>query len=115
MARTQSPNLSHDAAQDVGERLAADAPGRPGSKRLLSVLSQSGYEPVTEPDGTIRLRNCPFHALVEEHRSLVCGANLSMAEGIADASGAGADLTPVLDPQPGYCCVAFKPETAAIA
>lgn len=105
----------HDAAQDVGERLAADAPGRPGPKRLLSVLSQSGYEPVTEPNGTIRLRNCPFHALVEEHRSLVCGANLSMAEGIADASGAGADLTPVLDPQPGYCCVAFKPESAAIA
>ncbi len=105
----------HDAAQDVGERLAADVPGRPGPKRLLSVLNQSGYEPVTEPDGTIRLRNCPFHALVEEHRPLVCGANLAMAEGIADASGAGADLTPVLDPQPGYCCVAFKPASAAIA
>ena len=79
----------HDTATDVGERLAADAPGRPGPKRLLTVLNQSGYEPVSQPDGTIRLRNCPFHALVEEHRSLVCGANLSMAQGIADASGAG--------------------------
>jgi len=105
----------HEVAQDVGERLAGGVPGQPGAEHLLAVLDQSGYEPVTDPDGTIRLRNCPFHALVEEHRSLVCGANLAMAEGIADVSGAGADLTPVLDPQPGYCCVAFKPDSAAVA
>jgi predicted ArsR family transcriptional regulator len=99
----------HEVASGTGERLASNAPGRPGRGRLLAVLKQAGYEPVTEPDGSVRLRNCPFHSLVEQHRSLVCGANLSMAQGIADASGAGADLTPVLDPQPGYCCVAFKP------
>jgi predicted ArsR family transcriptional regulator len=74
---------------------------------MMHVLEASGYEPVTEDDGTVRLRNCPFHALVEEHRPLVCGANLAMVQGIAD--GTGADTHPVLDPQPGFCCVAFKP------
>lgn len=96
-----------EVAEAAGERLAAKAPGS-GRGRLLTVLHDSGYEPVTDPDGTIRLRNCPFHALVAEHRPLVCGANLAMAQGITHASGAEPDLTPVLDPQPGYCCVAFK-------
>jgi predicted ArsR family transcriptional regulator len=76
----------------------------------MHVLETSGYEPLAEGDGTIRLRNCPFHALVEEHRSLVCGANLAMAEGITDRTGAAAH--PVLDPQPGFCCVAFAPNEA---
>ena len=95
----------HDVAHDIGEELAEQAV--PGGGGLLSVLQASGYEPVTEDDGTIRLRNCPFHALVEDHRALTCGANLAMAEGITERSGAKA--LPVLDPQPGYCCVAFKP------
>jgi predicted ArsR family transcriptional regulator len=99
----------HDVAWAVGQRLAADTAGRAGPRRLLKVLDQSGYEPVIEPDGKIRLRNCPFDALVEEHRSLVCAANLAMAEGIADAAGARAHFTAVLEPQPGYCCVAFMP------
>lgn len=99
----------NDVAQTVGEGLAADVPGASGAERLLTVLNQGGYEPVADADGTIRLRNCPFHALVEEHRPLVCSANLALGRGIAHASGADADLTPVLDPQPGYCCVAFRP------
>jgi len=101
-------DLLHDVASRLGERLASEAPGKPGRRRLVTVLVEAGYEPVAEPDGTIRLRNCPFHVLVEKHRSLVCAANLAMAQGIGDASGAGADLTPFLNPQPGYCCVAFK-------
>ncbi|MEP7158619.1 MAG: transcriptional regulator [Chloroflexota bacterium] len=96
-----------DVANAAGQRLAAETPGA-GRGPLLTVLNQNGYEPVTDPDGTIRLRNCPFDALAQEHRSLVCGANLSMAQGISEGVGVGADLTPVLDPQPGYCCVAFK-------
>jgi predicted ArsR family transcriptional regulator len=102
-------NSLNDVAKTVGEGLAAEASGRPGSERLLNVLNQGGYEPVADPDGTIRLRNCPFDALVTDHRPLVCSANLALAQGITHASGAEADLMPILDPQPGYCCVAFKP------
>ena len=54
----------------------------------------------------IRLRNCPFHQLAEHHRDVVCGMNLGLIEGIM--AGLGAEgLRPVLDPQPGRCCVAI--------
>jgi predicted ArsR family transcriptional regulator len=109
-----------DAARRAG---AAAVPGadaqvpapaaEPGRIRLLSALRTSGYEPFTDEDGTIRLRNCPFHALVEQHRGLVCGANLAMAEGMTEAAGARAAVEPVLDPRPGLCCVAFRPPESA--
>ncbi len=96
------PDSLRNAALKAGEELAADTPD------LLTALREAGYEPVTDADGTVRLRNCPFHALVAEHQPLVCTANLAMAQGITHASSAKTDLTPVLDPQSGYCCVAFK-------
>jgi predicted ArsR family transcriptional regulator len=79
-----------------------------GRTRLTRALERGGYEPITEAHGTIRLRNCPFDALAEAHRSLVCGTNLALANGIVEGAGAG-ELEPVLDPQPGYCCVSFVP------
>ena len=76
-------------------------------RRLFSALEGAGYEPMVDGAGTIRLRNCPFDALVEAHRPLVCGTNLAMAEGIV--AGVGVPMVAVLDPQPGLCCVAFQP------
>jgi predicted ArsR family transcriptional regulator len=100
----------HDVAESVGEKLGTDAEGATPRQRLLGALEHSGYEPASDDDsGTIRLRNCPFHALVDEHRDLVCGANLAMAQGISHAAEAESEVTPALDPQPGYCCVVFKP------
>ena len=97
----------HDVAHDIGESLAEQAANGGNGRDLMSVLAASGYEPVADEDGTIRLRNCPFHALVEDHRALTCGANLAMAEGITEKTGSSA--LPVLDPQAGFCCVAFRP------
>ncbi len=107
------------AARDFGAQIAgrrrppgsSGARGRGGRGRLLTVLQDQGYEPVADPDGTIRLRNCPFHALVDEHRPLVCGSNLALAQGIVSKVPAGVE--PVLDPQPGFCCVAFRPQAEA--
>ena len=95
------------AAHTAGEQIAEDAPEGSAST-LIEVLGQAGYEP-TEDDGTIRLRNCPFDALVDEHRPLVCGTNLALAQGILD--GLPEDekhYEPHLDSQPGYCCVVFE-------
>jgi predicted ArsR family transcriptional regulator len=76
---------------------------------MESALAQQGYEPSRDGDGVLRLRNCPFHQLAERHRDVVCGMNLALVEGLA--AGLGADgLRPVLDPQPGYCCVAIGGE-----
>jgi predicted ArsR family transcriptional regulator len=97
-----------EAAYELGERLgAAEASGQPAA-RLLAALVAGGYEPVIDDAGVVRLRNCPFDALADAHRPLVCGTNLALARGLVDGSGASA-VTPALDFQPGRCCVAFLP------
>jgi predicted ArsR family transcriptional regulator len=98
-------NAAHERGEDLGRGAAHGAGGR---KRLLRVLEQGGYEPQPDDSGTVRLRNCPFDALVEHHRPLVCGTNLAFAEGLARGAGISG-YRPVLDPQPGFCCVAFVP------
>jgi predicted ArsR family transcriptional regulator len=70
------------------------------------VLRDYGFEPVREGP-TIRLRNCPFDALARDYRSLVCGMNLALMEGLL-AGLALAGLKAELDPQPGLCCVALR-------
>jgi predicted ArsR family transcriptional regulator len=81
--------------------------GRGGD--VVGALARQGYEPCRDGDGIIRLRNCPFHQLAERHREVVCGMNLTLVEGLVD--GLGADgWQPVLDPRPGYCCVALGSE-----
>ena len=106
------PATLRRAARDLGESLGQDSHHRSPSRRLTAALEAGGYQPVTDETGTIRLRNCPFDALVESHRTLVCGANLAMAEGITSGSGMEG-IRAVLDPQPGYCCVALVPDSRA--
>jgi predicted ArsR family transcriptional regulator len=103
------PATLRDAARDQGQNLGRDSRHRSPLRRLTAALEAGGYEPVTDETGTIRLRNCPFDALVDRHRTLTCGTNLAMAEGIATGSGV-TGMRPVLDPQPGYCCVVFVPD-----
>ena len=76
------------------------------ARDIKVVLTQQGYEPCVGGDGVIRLRNCPFHQLAEQHREVVCGMNLALVEGLVDGLGTGG-WHPVLDPQPGHCCVAI--------
>lgn len=104
-------------ARGIGERIGAEARARagsrPGNKRLLAgmvaALAAQGYEP--EPAaGELRLRNCPFHALVSEHEELVCGMNLALIEGVVEGLELPA-ARPVLAPAPGMCCVRLRLET----
>lgn len=96
------------AASEVATTAAAAGSRARGRRDLIEALSDGGYEPAAGGDGVIRLRNCPFHALAERHRPLVCGANLAFAEGVARAARVD-DLEPILNPRPGYCCVEFVP------
>jgi predicted ArsR family transcriptional regulator len=73
---------------------------------LEEALAGHGYEPRRGDDGVIRLGNCPFHQLAEQHRDVVCGMNLGLIEGILTGLGAEG-LRPSLDPRPGQCCVAI--------
>jgi len=110
-AREAARSAGFAAGRELGERLVRDHGRRSPGSTLRRALAEQGYEPAPPDEtGTIRLRNCPFHALVDEHRPLVCGMNLAMAEGLADALGDRLSYRPVLDPQPGMCCVAFAPD-----
>jgi len=87
--------------------------GRSGPD-LVDVLRTQGFEPCESAPGVVRLGNCPFHALVAEHRDLVCGMNLALAEGIL-AGLRDRRHVARLDPQPGSCCVAFEEAPSASA
>jgi predicted ArsR family transcriptional regulator len=94
------------SARATGERLAATAaPASTGEDALLEVLSSGGYEPLRE-GAEIRLRNCPFDALVEDHRAVTCSMNLALLEGVASGVET-AGLVPEARPVDEFCCVAF--------
>jgi predicted ArsR family transcriptional regulator len=104
-----------DVSCSFGEALGREARDRAGSgagtpellDAAMNVLATYGFEPQAEPELGIRMRNCPFHALAESHRSLTCGMNLTMMEGLVRALQAS-DVHALLDPQPGHCCVRFQ-------
>jgi predicted ArsR family transcriptional regulator len=109
------PDALRTAAHELGEGIGAAARQRSGPRptrrRLRAALQETlesrGYEPAETPSGEIRFRNCPFHALVDDHRGLVCNMNLALTDGILDGLGEGR-LCARLDPQPGQCCVAIS-------
>ena len=116
-ARRLGTELGGGFRPDAGSRgTPGGAPGASadGTRSVAAcdvenLLARQGYEPCRDDDGIIRLRNCPFHQLAERHREVVCGMNLTLVEGLV--GGLGADgWQPVLDPRPGYCCVALGSE-----
>jgi len=98
-------------AKAYGRLLAGTAAAGPArAKTVMAALERLGYEPVRRPNGEVRLRNCPFHALTEGHKALVCGANLALLEGFVGELQQGRPaLRAALEPQPGMCCVVLRP------
>jgi predicted ArsR family transcriptional regulator len=103
-------------ARKEGERLGQAEKERrrlppPGAERAMTVatdvLSACGYEPYTEA-GSVRLRSCPFHALAEQSRDLVCGLNRELVQGIVSGLG-NETLDVALAPLPDECCVRLRP------
>jgi predicted ArsR family transcriptional regulator len=105
------------SARSIGKQIGAETRERAGSPSgrkgllagMVAALAANGYEP--EPAaGEIRLRNCPFHALVSEHQEVVCGMNLALIEGVVEGLQLPA-AKPVLALAPGMCCVCVELET----
>ena len=104
--------VSRQRGEHLGkEERSARGLRSPGSERTMSVatevLATCGYEPYVE-GGTMRFHNCPFHALAEQHRDLVCRLNRELVEGVVDGLG-NETLDVELAPRPGECCVAIHP------
>ncbi len=73
---------------------------------VMRTLDARGYAPLSS-EGCIRLRNCPFHHLVDEHLDLVCTLNKDLLTSAVNTADVG--LRADLDPQPGQCCVVLRP------
>jgi predicted ArsR family transcriptional regulator len=99
-----------DEARTALDAVAARAGRRLGEEQngsLEETLATRGYEPFEDEAGVIRLRNCPFHRLAEQHRDVVCGMNRSYLQGLLDGMDRR-DVTASLEPEPGRCCVAIR-------
>jgi predicted ArsR family transcriptional regulator len=106
------PDSLRDAAYELGQTIGSaarrSAGARPSQRRLrevlLATLAERDYRPHVG-SGEIRIENCPFQALVEEHRPLVCGMNLSLIEGLVSGIGLPRHVARP-DSRPDQCCVA---------
>src|ERR1700733_2699132 len=114
-SRAALHGVARQFGADLGRRGQAAEPGREGALQSAEDTLQSaedalrghGFEPWHDEDGTVRLRNCPFHRLAAQHTEVVCGMNLALIEGLVAGLGA-TGLHPALDPQPGCCCVVLS-------
>jgi predicted ArsR family transcriptional regulator len=101
------------AARRYGRKIgtSASSVGRLSQKRrvqhLMQLLTANGYEPHAVGD-SITLRNCPFHALAEEHRALICAMNLELVRGIVESVGLAEEVAQQT-PSAGHCCVSVRP------
>ncbi|MFE1859073.1 helix-turn-helix transcriptional regulator [Streptomyces anandii] len=95
-------NAGLDQALQSAARAAGEADPDAAAGDLVEVLRARGYQPFWDGE-TLRLRNCPFHALAEEFPALICGMNLALLQGLASGQ-----WSPAMDPCPGGCCVALS-------
>jgi predicted ArsR family transcriptional regulator len=102
---------AHAFGESLGQEARRRAGPRPSRAKLLvaarEVLAEAGFEPMAGESEVVLLRNCPFDAIAQTHRDLVCGMNLSLMDGVISglrATGIEAEL----DPQPGMCCVVWR-------
>jgi predicted ArsR family transcriptional regulator len=89
-----------EVAYRVGRQLGKDG--------LDSALAAVGYEPAAA-NGETRFRNCPFHVLQEQNRTITCSLNLALVEGMVQ--GAGSEVDALLAPEDGYCCIRLRSES----
>jgi len=105
-----------DRGRVLGEQARELAGNRPSRRALLdaalAVLDEQGYEPRAHGSEVV-LANCPFHALVDERRDLVCGMNHDLLSGMAAAVGDDV-LAARLEPSEGNCCVRLAADRRAV-
>jgi predicted ArsR family transcriptional regulator len=101
----------HQVAREYGHAIGSEFEPAEGQATtplddLSDVLRRHGYAP--HVDGTtMTLTNCPFHALAEEHRALICRMNHELMRGAVRAVGLPASAARLV-PAPGRCCVTVE-------
>lgn len=110
--REVARRVAYDKGHAIGEEVKAKLRLRPpGSERGLSIAEETlagyGFEPYREDDGTLSLRNCPFHTLARRAPELVCGMNREFIDGLLRGLG-NESVEAALLPTPGECCVKLR-------
>lgn len=103
----------HDGALRAAIATAATEQGIALSRQagaVMAALTTGGYEPEVDEDGTVVLRNCPFHSVVRDHTELVCELNRAFVQGTLDGVGDDPDRAE-LSPCEGRCCVIVRPRS----
>lgn len=109
---------ARDAAQRIARQrgtglgmTARRRHGRPGkigtaraTRLVRDLLAEQGFQPY-QHGPTLRLRNCPFHALAAQAPEVVCGLNHQYLTGVITGLGVERCLAAALAPRPGECCV----------
>jgi predicted ArsR family transcriptional regulator len=104
LARQLGRRLGEQARESLGTVV-----GRRGVQEVMGkVLDALGYEPRPGVRGELRMRNCPFQPLTEQHRSTVCQINLALQGGLIEGLKASPRLRAELTPTPGWCCVTIQ-------
>ena len=98
-----------DAADNAAAIVIASWPPTESSEveRIAGVLARLGYEPRAEGDG-LRLSNCPFQQLSDDHTSVICSMNRQFIDAVARRLDC-ADVHPTSVERGTGCCVAIPP------
>jgi predicted ArsR family transcriptional regulator len=70
-----------------------------------AVLDDLGYDPDRATPTCVRLRNCPFHAVVDVAPQLVCTVNDAFLSGLLSGLGGHRSVSARLDGEAPDCCV----------
>jgi predicted ArsR family transcriptional regulator len=102
--------VANERGRAFGDQARTAAGKRPSRRALLDatlkVLDEQGYEPHITGSEVV-LANCPFHALAEEQRDLICGMNHDLLCGMSAALGDDR-FAARLAPSEGNCCVRLE-------
>ena len=109
----RGPDADDPESADGTDRVHGSQDSR-STEELCRLLEERGYEPTIESNGSIGLRNCPFHRLSRTHTDLVCSLNQTLLSSVL--AGRGEDPARAeLCPHEGRCCVVLRAEAAAAA
>jgi predicted ArsR family transcriptional regulator len=109
-ARSHAFEIARRQGRRIGE---LRAPAGPVDKEravavTVAALADLGYDPHCDgSDDVVRLRNCPFDAVVDVAPRLVCDVNVRLVGGLLDGLGADQLTARLVGPCDG-CCVAVE-------
>lgn len=113
-AAVEQADRSGEPVRKVLSKVASETGRRIGSATgsLSGALESCGYEPKDEGNGTIRLTNCPFHQLAQNHSEIICHANCALLEGVAIGAGEDPAQVKFVPPVSGCCVEIAKSQNA---